>query len=350
MVQPSEPTPCGSLNLSVIDGSLELRFNISSLFVYRDGNERSANIIRKALSKALVPYYPFAGRLQETSDDGKLHVCCNGEGVWFVEAFANSSLADVNYHDDAPEDIQEKLLPNSIPKTPGLDPIMMIQVTSFKCGGFVAAFVFSHNMCDGTGLCQFLNALVLTACLWRSRSRAINLDPNSNTKLIFYANIRQILNPSAPRGFYGNCFFPVTIVVSSGWLVKAPVAEVVRVVQEAKANLPIYVNKWIYNKGGDDEKYLIEEPLTALLDYATMCVSTGENMGFDSIDYGWDRPLHSFLFVPSHPTHMFPLGLISPAMKSKTGIYLRTWCVDKSHLPSLQNELVILLKLNTGKL
>ncbi|KAK9121685.1 hypothetical protein Syun_019302 [Stephania yunnanensis] len=117
MVRPSEPTLCGSLNLSVIDGALKLRFNISELFVYRDDNERSSNIVKKAFSKALVPYYPFAGRLQEISDYGKLCICCTGEGVWFVEALSDSSLVDVNYLNDAPKNIQEKLLPNSFLET-----------------------------------------------------------------------------------------------------------------------------------------------------------------------------------------------------------------------------------------
>ncbi|KAK9160041.1 hypothetical protein Syun_006382 [Stephania yunnanensis] len=354
MVRPSKPTPPGTLNLSVIDRVIQLQFYITALFVFRDGNENSANIIKEALSKALVPYYPLAGRLQDTEDDDDdngegLHISCTGEGVWFVEASANYSLADLNYLDEAPQGTQEKLIPDPFPaESMNLKPIMLIQVTSFKCGGFVTAVAHNHCTCDGIGIYQFLSALgefvrglerpsveplwsreifpspprrelkapqpplipqyqlsyasmdfsadkidhikrdcsdftskacttfeVLTAGLWRSRTRAINMHPSLNVKLIFFANIRRFLNPPAPRGFYGNCIFPVTIVVSSGWLVEAPLAEVVKLVQEAKAKLQAQYNKWMFNEG-DDEVELIEEPFTAQLDYATLLVSYGK--------------------------------------------------------------------------
>ncbi|KAK9130752.1 hypothetical protein Sjap_011239 [Stephania japonica] len=420
MVQPCEPTPSGDLNLSVIDKVPELRFKVRLLYVFKEGNEKSVEIIRRALSKALVPYYPLAGRLQETSG-GQLHVSCTGEGVWFVEAYADSTLADVNYIDDAPLNLQEKLLPNSIPVLKGQDPVVLMQVTSFKCRGFVMGVIFPHSISDGTGISQFLNTVgefarglehpsvepvwfrdeiptpsplrlpkapppvliphyelkyapfdfsrhqidrlkreftllsgkacstfeVLTAILWKSRTRAINLPHSSIIKLIFYSNARRFLNPRPPKGFYGNCIFPVTVAISSGWLAEAPLEEVVKLIQETKAKFPDHFKKWMYGKGDED---LIEEPFTAPLDYATLCISDIEHSGQDFIDYGWGHPIQTFPVELSHVMNTHPFGFLCMPPRPKTGIRLKTWCVDDPHMLSFHDEIIKLLKLNCSRL
>ncbi|KAK9160040.1 hypothetical protein Syun_006381 [Stephania yunnanensis] len=58
------------------------------------------------------------------------------------------------------------------------------------------------------------------------------------------------------------------------------------------------------------------------------------------MDYGWGPPVHGFTFLPPHPEHMYPTSLLWPPMKPKTGIRLRTWCVDDSHLQALKDELM----------
>ncbi|KAH7856333.1 hypothetical protein Vadar_000216 [Vaccinium darrowii] len=58
------------------------------------GNEKVIEIIKSALAKVLVPYYPLAGGLT-FSQEGRLVVDCTGEGAVFVEAAANWRIEDI---------------------------------------------------------------------------------------------------------------------------------------------------------------------------------------------------------------------------------------------------------------
>jgi benzyl alcohol O-benzoyltransferase len=91
-VRPSKPTPHEIKLLSDIDDQEGLRYQTRLIQFYNhDPNmagKDPVDIIRKALAKTLVFYYPFAGRLRE-GRSRKLMVDCNDEGVLFIEADAD---------------------------------------------------------------------------------------------------------------------------------------------------------------------------------------------------------------------------------------------------------------------
>lgn len=101
LVTPASPTPQGSKTLSDVDSQIPLWFYATVIEFFRprnavDGHDTQAVVdvaeaIRQALAKALVYYYPIAGRLREVSK-GKLAVECTGEGVVFVDAHADVRL------------------------------------------------------------------------------------------------------------------------------------------------------------------------------------------------------------------------------------------------------------------
>ncbi|CAN6194601.1 unnamed protein product [Urochloa humidicola] len=121
-----------------------------------------AAVVRRALADALVYYYPFAGRIVEDVQAGRPAVLCSGEGVYFVEAAANCTLADVNFLERPLLLAKEQLVPCPPPDLWPVEPhntLAMIQVTTFTCGGFVVGLRTNHAVADGTGAAQFLNAV-----------------------------------------------------------------------------------------------------------------------------------------------------------------------------------------------
>ncbi|KAJ0083257.1 hypothetical protein Patl1_29398 [Pistacia atlantica] len=116
-------------------------------------------VIREALSKALVFYYPFAGRVREGSNR-KLMVDCNGEGVLFVEANANVTVDDFGPEIQPPFICLDELM-HIVPGSDGIVgcPLMSIQVTRLECGGFILALRWNHTLCDAYGVMQFLKTM-----------------------------------------------------------------------------------------------------------------------------------------------------------------------------------------------
>ncbi|KAM3370360.1 hypothetical protein ACQJBY_017959 [Aegilops geniculata] len=166
LVSPASPTTSRERKrLSDVDDQDELRAHIRGIFFYRGGRLARGDpvdIIRRALSEALVHYYPLAGRLREVGGR-KLVVDCTGEGVTFVEADADVRLADL-----------EADVPGLMPPFPWIKelcfevegssavlncPLVIIQVTRLLCGGFAVWHSFNHTMCDAAGFIQFLNAV-----------------------------------------------------------------------------------------------------------------------------------------------------------------------------------------------
>jgi len=95
LITPSKPTPHEIKLLSDIDDQDSLRWQVPGIQFYNyDPNMEEkdpVDVIRKALAKTLVFYYPFAGRLREGLGR-KLMVDCNGEGALFIEADADVTL------------------------------------------------------------------------------------------------------------------------------------------------------------------------------------------------------------------------------------------------------------------
>ncbi|XP_071731789.1 omega-hydroxypalmitate O-feruloyl transferase-like [Rutidosis leptorrhynchoides] len=159
LVKPLEETNKGHYFLSNLDQNLAVIVRTIYCFKSEEkGNETAVEVIKDALAKVLVHYYPAAGRLT-ISPEMKLIVDCNDEGAVFVEAEANCTIDDIGDH-TKPDPVTLGKLVYDIPGAKNIleIPPLVVQVTKFKCGGFVLGLGMNHNLFDGIAAMEFINS------------------------------------------------------------------------------------------------------------------------------------------------------------------------------------------------
>ncbi|XP_058191303.1 alcohol acyltransferase 1-like [Rhododendron vialii] len=409
LVVPAEPTPHELKQLSDIDDQEGLRFQVPMIMFYKSNpfmeGEDPVSVIREGLAKALSFYYPFAGRLVE-GPNRKLLVDCTSNGVLFVEADAEVELSQLGDAILPGCPVLEELL-HDVPGSDGIlgCPLLLLQVTRFRCGGFAIALRLNHTMSDGAGLIQFLSAIaeftqgkevttpsvspvwqrellsarhppritchhheyeqvldtnnddanstpiqkpfffgpkeirairnhlplhasastfeVLTACLWRCRTRALALDPNNTVRVSCPVNGRSLPGLIVPHGYYGNVIAYPTAVSKAGKVCSFPLEYTLELVKMVKPQITAE-----YFRSVADLMVIKGRPLHTVA--GNFIVSDFRRLGFDKVDFGWGKPVYG------GSTGAFPL--ISIYMNFKDGIVVPI-CLPEPVMERFEEEL-----------
>ncbi|KAI4998912.1 hypothetical protein ZWY2020_054254 [Hordeum vulgare] len=323
--------------------------------------------MRQGFARALVPYYPVAGRIAEPSP-GEPVVDCTAEGVWFVEAAASCSLADVNGLEDRPLAIPKAdLIPRPAADHKLEDQILLAQITKFSCGGYAVGICFSHLVFDGQGAAQFLTAVgemarglpePSVASIW-SRDAIPNPPkpplgpPPSFTAFNFVKSTVEISLDSIKRvkdqvasetAQRCSTFDVVTAMIfkcRAAAIGFAPDAEVrlgfaagTRHLLGSSLPSP---DGYYGNCGGDalSARFLDwlgggakDSHYNVSLDYGTLVVTDWSHVGFNDVDYGFGEP--TYVFTLNDDVNSVPSVVYLPP-KPKQGIRLVLQCVEEPH-------------------
>ncbi|XP_042483072.1 shikimate O-hydroxycinnamoyltransferase-like [Macadamia integrifolia] len=171
VVCPAQDTPKGMSLLISNLGQAARRTHGPRVYFYKANSSHNffeAAILKDALSKVLVPFYPLAGRLKKDHESGKIVIDCNDKGVLFVEAETDSFIDDLG--DFVPSSSSDfRQLAPTVDYTSDISsfPLVVLQVTRFKCGGVSLGVGIQHSVADGSSGFRFINA-------WSDMARGIN--------------------------------------------------------------------------------------------------------------------------------------------------------------------------------
>ncbi|XP_027166942.1 benzyl alcohol O-benzoyltransferase-like [Coffea eugenioides] len=371
-IVPEKPTPHEIRPLSDIDDQKGHIFHLPMImfFSYNQflDEKNPVGVIRDAVAKALVYYYPYAGRLIEGPSD-KILVNCTAEGVMFREAIAEVRLDQLHDFMQPPFPYSKEFLVDASDSTEILDsPLMLIQVdnttissnnirdcfpsnfhsiskhkevyryfetlkdlhdsirdygvimqeihhTSHVCimssrwrktvivalslqywtplsTLYVKAFFFGPQ--EIKAIKKYLPPNIrhasrfdlVTALVWRSRTIALQLDPEEIVTLTYAVNVRGKNKPKLPSGYYGNGFVSPAAVSKVSQLYNNSFVYALELVKKAKHQV---TEDFI--KSAIDYSVLHGKPgySTLLKDWI---VSDASRTGIDEVDFGWGKPIY----------------------------------------------------------
>ncbi|KAK4385323.1 Omega-hydroxypalmitate O-feruloyl transferase [Sesamum angolense] len=373
LITPSEPTPHHILQLSALDSQLFVRFTFEYLLVYKPRHvlDRAAATenVKSALGRALVPYYPLAGRVRNRADGMGLEVVCRGQGALFIDAVSDSTVSEF---DGAPRRRAQwrKFLSLHVADVLMGAPPLVVQLTWLLDGGATLGVGFNHCLCDGIGSGEFLNSFaelaigkrglnelspkptwgrhllnptafgsnrgnslshpefksvpdlcgftsrlvrerlsptsvtfdenklkelkkrtrfpctsfeVLSAHVWRSWARALNLPSTQIIKLVFSVNIRKRMESSLPNGYYGNAFVLGCVQTCVRDLSVKGLGYAVELVRRAKDRVGEEYVKEVVE--------LVSSSPASVDSTGVLIMTQWSRLGLESVDFGMGMPV-----------------------------------------------------------
>ena len=128
---------------------------------------------------------------------------------------------------------------------------------------------------------------ILTACLWKCRTIALEFDPNDVVRLSCFINLRgkQRMKLQVPNGYYGNAFAFPTVLSKAELLCKNPLGYALELVKKTKAEMSEE-----YLRSVADLMVIKGRP--SYITAGNFLVADTTQVGFSGIDFGCGKPVY----------------------------------------------------------
>ncbi|KAG8495346.1 hypothetical protein CXB51_013062 [Gossypium anomalum] len=141
MIFPAQHSPKVTHWISNLD-MVQATVHVPLLFFDKPYGTPQPQVLKEALSKTLVPFYPMAGRLG-CDENGRFQITCNAEGVLWIEAETSSVIDDLAGFTPC----------SQLQKFPHLIALEIPLRTRFLWPSYTL-----HTVCDGTTVLHFISS------------------------------------------------------------------------------------------------------------------------------------------------------------------------------------------------
>ncbi|KAG5586455.1 hypothetical protein H5410_046889 [Solanum commersonii] len=305
-------------------------YSKNQLGALSDQPSQISNLLENSLSRILVSYYPYAGNMK---DNATIH--CNDKGVEFLNVQIDAPMSQILNHKDC--SAKDLIFPPGVAWANESDyGLAVIQLTHFNCGGIAVSTCLSHKIGDGCNALQFSidwatvtrdpnvetippyvkryyftittnSALksyvasetqvknptrteVVSALIFKCIAKAVTANSRSfvPSKLIHYADLREMISPKLPPNSLGNVLSHFSTHISNVGDMNLP--NIVSVMRKEKQLFRtrdnIKENAWALEilesaKGLPPQKKEFDE---------YTCSSMCKFSCYD-VDFGWGKPV-----------------------------------------------------------
>jgi len=125
----------------------------------------------------------------------------------------------------------------------------------------------------------------LSALVWKARCKALRMNPEQQTKLLFAVDGRSRFNPPLPKGFFGNGIVLTNALCKAGELMENPLSHAVELVQHA---VKLVTDSYMRSAIDYFEKTRARPSLNA-----TLLITAWSRLSFHTTDFGWGETIYT---------------------------------------------------------